>query len=163
MIKHKSNAFNSCLLYIWDLWFPKEIDPYFQCINTDDEYLTPEPLGIPEGSKVPALDECSVRKYLTQLKQTSPGLGFPYWFWHDYVDHLSPVIKRIFNCSLKVALYSFFGARSMGTDGASTRVCKRKEKNKNKDGGETFIVFHVQRSSFKLHVLSILTVSLTAW
>ena len=35
-----------------------------------------------------------VRKYLTQLKQTSPGPdGFPYWFWRDYAHHLAPVIR----------------------------------------------------------------------
>lgn len=59
-------------------------------------------MGNPEGTQVPMLDECSVRKYLTQLKQTSPGPdNFPYWFWRDYAHHLAPVITRIFNCSLK--------------------------------------------------------------
>lgn len=44
---------------------PKEINAYFQRINTDDKNLTSEPLRIPEGTEVPVLDECSVRKYLT--------------------------------------------------------------------------------------------------
>ena len=43
----------------------------------------------------------------------------------------------------KVALYSFFGARSMGTNGMSARVFKEKKNNKNKHGGETFIAIHV--------------------
>ena len=43
----------------------------------------------------------------------------------------------------KVALYSFFGARGMGANGASARVFKRKVKNKNKHGGETFIASRV--------------------
>ena len=43
----------------------------------------------------------------------------------------------------KVALYSFFGARGMGANGASARVFKRKVKTKNKHGGETFIASRV--------------------
>ena len=43
----------------------------------------------------------------------------------------------------KVALYSFFGARSMGTIGMSARVFKEKKDNKNKHGGETFIAIRV--------------------
>ena len=42
-----------------------------------------------------------------------------------------------------MALYSFFGARSMGTNGASARVFKEKQNNKNKHGGETFIAIRV--------------------
>ena len=62
-------------LPICTLIYAKEMNAYFQRINTEDKYLTPEPLGIPEGTEVPALD--SVRKYLTQLKQTSPILVQP--------------------------------------------------------------------------------------
>ena len=42
-----------------------------------------------------------------------------------------------------LALYSFFGARSMGTNGMSARVFKEKKDNKNKHGGETFIAIRV--------------------
>ena len=62
-------------LPICTLIYAKEMNAYFQRINTEDKYLTPEPLGIPEGTEVPVLD--SVRKYLTQLKQTSPILVQP--------------------------------------------------------------------------------------
>ena len=44
---------------------------------------------------------------------------------------------------LKVALYSFLGARGMGTNGASARVFKEKKNNKNKHGGETLIASRV--------------------
>ena len=44
---------------------------------------------------------------------------------------------------IKVALYSFFGARGMDTNGASARVFKEKKNNKNKHGGETFIASRV--------------------
>ena len=62
-------------LPICALIYAKEMNAYFQRINTEDKYLTPEPLGIPEGTEVPVLD--SVRKYLTQLKQTSSILVQP--------------------------------------------------------------------------------------
>ena len=52
-------------------------------------------------------------------------------------------VKRKF----KVALFSFFGARSMGTNGASGRVFKEKKNNKNKHG-ETFVAICNSRFTY---------------
>ena len=52
-------------------------------------------------------------------------------------------IREGANWSLKVALYSLFGARSMGTNGMSAQVFKEKKNNKNKHGGKTFIAIRI--------------------
>ena len=81
---------------------PDDINSYFQSINTDDAYVPPEPLQIPEGTHAPTVDEHSVRNLLIHLKRTAPGPDeLPYWFWRDYAYHLAPVITKIFNSSLK--------------------------------------------------------------
>ena len=50
---------------------------------------------------------------------------------------------------LNVALYSFFGARSMGTNGASAQVFKRKEKTKiNMAARLSWVAFQLPLSSF---------------
>ena len=36
---------------------PEDINVYFQSINSDQRYVTPEPIQIPEGSRVPTADE----------------------------------------------------------------------------------------------------------
>jgi hypothetical protein len=34
---------------------PSEINVYFQSINSDPNYTTPEPLEIPDGTRIPSL------------------------------------------------------------------------------------------------------------
>lgn len=81
---------------------PEIINSYFQSINTDPDYIAPERLTIPDGTRVPMLDEYSVRILLSRQKRTAPGPdNLPHWFWKDCAHHLAPVITKIFNCSLK--------------------------------------------------------------
>lgn len=81
---------------------PDDINTYFQSINTDDAYAAPDPLPIPEGTRVPTVDENSVRYLLIHQKRTASGPdGIPYWFWRDYAHHLSPILTKIFNSSLQ--------------------------------------------------------------
>ncbi|EDO39180.1 predicted protein [Nematostella vectensis] len=81
---------------------PDEINTYFQAINTDDAYRAPALVPIPEGCKVPSIDEHAVTNLLIHQKRTSSGPDeFPYWLWRDYSHHLAPVITKIFNSSLK--------------------------------------------------------------
>ena len=36
---------------------PEDINVYFQSINTDQRYVTPQPIQIPKGCRVPTVDE----------------------------------------------------------------------------------------------------------
>ena len=81
---------------------PDVINTYFQTINTDDVYEAPTRLQIPAETRHPTVNECNVRKLLTNQKRTASGPDeFPYWLWRDYSHHFAPVITKIFNCSLK--------------------------------------------------------------
>ena len=81
---------------------PDVINTYFQIINTDDGYEAPTRLQIPAETRHPTVNECNVRKLLTNQKRTASGSDeFPYWLWPDYSHHFAPVITKIFNCSLK--------------------------------------------------------------
>ena len=74
----------------------------FQEINTDTQYSTPEPLSIPEGTRIPTLDVHTVRRFLTRLKRTTTGPDeLPYWLWRDFAHHLAPAVTSVFNSSLK--------------------------------------------------------------
>ena len=54
--------------------------PECQLINTDPAYSTPQPITIPAGTRIPALEVHTVEKILTQQKRTTPGPdGLPYW------------------------------------------------------------------------------------
>ena len=83
---------------------PEDINVKFQSINTDQRYVTPEPIQIPEVCRVPTVDEHSVRNLLVHQKRTltAPGLDeLAYWLRRDYASHLAPIITKIFNSSLK--------------------------------------------------------------
>ena len=81
---------------------PDTINTYFQTINTDANYSSPKPLSISEHTRMPAIDERTVRTFLSCQKRTAPGPDeFPYWFWRDYSNHLAPVVTKIFNSSLR--------------------------------------------------------------
>ena len=46
---------------------------------------------MPDGTRVPKVDEQSVLNFLIHQKRTAPGPDeFPYWFWRDYAYHLAP-------------------------------------------------------------------------
>ena len=80
---------------------PVDINAFFQSINTDEAYVEPERLVIPEGTRVPSLHENEVLHLLSHLKKTSAGPdNLPYWLWRDFSHHLAPIITKIFNKSI---------------------------------------------------------------
>ncbi len=48
---------------------PREINKYFQSVNTDPNYTTPEPLQISEGTRIPSLSIHEVRHFLLNQKR----------------------------------------------------------------------------------------------
>ena len=81
---------------------PGRMNEFFQKINTDTHYTTPVPLLIPEGTRIPTVDENSVKNIIINLNRTGPGPdGFPYWLWKDFASYLAPVLTRILNSSLE--------------------------------------------------------------
>ena len=81
---------------------PSIINTYFQEINTDDNYTPPEPVPIPNGTRIPNVDVSTVEQLLAKQKKTSTGPdGLHYWIWKDFSTILAPTITKIFNMSLK--------------------------------------------------------------
>ena len=80
---------------------PKLMNHHFHNINTDPQYSTPEPLLIPEGTRIPVVDVSMVENFMMKQKSSAPGPdGIPYWIWRDYAQYLAPIITRILNFSL---------------------------------------------------------------
>ena len=48
---------------------PSIINSYFQKINTDDNYTPPEPVPIPNGTRIPNVDVSTVERLLTKQKK----------------------------------------------------------------------------------------------
>ena len=77
------------------------INDFFQMINTDTQYTTPIPVIIPDGTRVPIVDENDVRNIMINLKQTGPGPdGLPYWLWKDFAPYLALTLRA---CSYEVS------------------------------------------------------------
>ena len=53
---------------------PGRMNEFFQKINTDTHYTTPVPLLIPEGTRIPTVDENSVKNIMINLKRTDQAL-----------------------------------------------------------------------------------------
>ena len=84
---------------------PRIINLYFQSINTDDQYSSPEVLSIPDGTRIPTIEMHTVWKFLSTLKRTAPDPDeLPFWIWRDYAYQLAPTISKVFNSSLKKQL-----------------------------------------------------------
>ena len=80
---------------------PKTINLYFQSINTDDQYSTPEVLSIPDGTRIPTIEVHTVWTFLSTLKRTAPGPDeLPFWIWRDYAYQLAPTITKVFIITL---------------------------------------------------------------
>ena len=80
----------------------EEVNRYFQEINIDPNYSTPELMEIPEETRIPMVDEYLVWTLLIRQKRTASGPDeLPYWLWRDYAHHLAPVITKTFNLSLR--------------------------------------------------------------
>ena len=84
---------------------PTTINLYFQSINTDDQYSTPEVLSIPGVTSIPTIEVHTVWTFLSTLKRNAPGPDeLPFWIWRDYAYQLAPTITKVFNSSLKKQL-----------------------------------------------------------
>jgi hypothetical protein len=80
---------------------PHVINSYFQSVNTNAIYISPQPISIPVGTRVPTVDEPTVINFLMKLKRTVPGPdGLPYWLWKDFSHLLAPIITKLFNLSI---------------------------------------------------------------
>ena len=80
---------------------PKLMNHHFHNINTDQQYSIPEPLLIPEGTRIPEVDVSMVENFMTKQKSSASGPdGIPYWIWGDYAQYLASIITRILNFSL---------------------------------------------------------------
>ena len=81
---------------------PQHINSYFQSVNMDANYISPQPILIPIGTRVPTIDEPTVINFLTNLKRTTQGPdGLPYWLWKDFAQSLAPIITKAFNLSIE--------------------------------------------------------------
>jgi hypothetical protein len=69
-----------------------------------DPRLTPEPLQIPEGTRIPSLSIHEVQHLLLNQKRSSSGPdNLSYWFWKSFSIELAPIVTEIFNMSLKTS------------------------------------------------------------
>ena len=81
------------------------MNEHFQTINTDSDYVTPQLLHIPKGTRVPELSVHTVCKLLLKhIRTTLDSDEFPYWFWSTYEYDIAPVITTIFNRSIKLGI-----------------------------------------------------------
>ena len=83
---------------------PRDINAYFQSVNTDPNYTIPEPVQIPEGTRIPLLSINTVKHHLLNQKRSSAGPdNLPHWFWKCFATELAPIVTEIFNMSLKTS------------------------------------------------------------
>ncbi len=84
------------------------MNEHFQTINTDPDYVTPQPLPISRGTRVPELSVHTVicKLLLNQKRTTSGPDELPHWFWNTYAYDIAPVITIIFNSSIKLGIVS---------------------------------------------------------
>ena len=60
---------------------PRDINAYFQSVNTDPNYTTREPAQILEGTRIPLLSINTVKHHLLNQKRPSAGPdNLPCWF-----------------------------------------------------------------------------------
>ena len=84
---------------------PKVMNEHFQSINTDPDYVTPQPLHIPRGARVPELCVHTICKLLLNQNRTTSGPDeLPRWFWNTYAYDIAPVLTIIFNSSIKLGI-----------------------------------------------------------
>ncbi len=80
---------------------PNVINTYFQSVNTDTQYTSPQPLIISQGTRISKVDIQTVKMFMMKQKPTSPGPdGLPYWLWKDYAHYLAPVLTNVLKLSL---------------------------------------------------------------
>ena len=57
----------------------EEVNKYFQEINSDANYNAPCYVSVPQGTRLPVIDEFTTFMFLSQLKRTADG--------HDGLSH----------------------------------------------------------------------------
>ena len=61
---------------------------HFHNINTGPQYSTPEPLLIPEGTRIPVVDVSMAENFMTKQKSSTPGPdGIPYFPTKSFVKN----------------------------------------------------------------------------
>ena len=80
----------------------EEVNKYLQGINSDANYKVPCYVNVPQGTRLPVIDEVSTFKFLSQQKRTAAGPdGLSHWFWRDFAEELAPIATSILNLSIK--------------------------------------------------------------
>ena len=80
----------------------EEVNKYLQGINSDANYKAPCYVNVPQGTRLPVIDEVSTFKFLWQQKRTAAGPdGLSHWFWRDFAEELAPIATSILNLSIK--------------------------------------------------------------
>ena len=81
---------------------PCDINAYFQSVSTDPNNTAPEPLKIPEGTRIPLLSINTLKHHLLNQNRSSAGPdNLPHWFWKCFASEFAPIVTEIFNVSLK--------------------------------------------------------------
>ena len=81
---------------------PDEINDYFCTINTDPDYIDPEILSIPDGTRIPEVTSLTFFNFLLNLKRTTAGPDqLLFWLWRDFAFDPAPIICHVFNCLLR--------------------------------------------------------------
>ena len=77
-------------------------DANYKGINSDANYKAPCYINVPQGTRLPVIDEVSTFKFLSQQKRTAAGPdGLSHWFWRDFAEELAPIATSILNLSIK--------------------------------------------------------------
>ena len=59
----------------------EEVNKYFQEINSDANYNAPCCVDVPQGTRLPVIDDFTTFKFLSQQKRTATGPnGLSHWF-----------------------------------------------------------------------------------
>ena len=81
---------NSTSAPITSILYPRDINHYFQSINTDPNYSAPIQVQIPEGTRIPVIPEHIVQKFLLNMKRMSSGPDeLPFWLWRYFTYDLA--------------------------------------------------------------------------
>ena len=103
--ERSSSKFEEVVGYCAPTIDSKTINLYFQSINSDDQYSTPQVLSIPDGTRIPTIEVHTVWKFLIILKRTAPGPDeLLFWIWREYAYQLALTITKVFNSPLKKQL-----------------------------------------------------------
>ena len=70
--------------YISSIIDPELINTHFQEINTDQHFVAPDLLPVPDETRIPTLDVNTVRNFMLHQKCTAVGPDdLPHWLWKN--------------------------------------------------------------------------------